>query len=210
MFAYTFVVNDVSDKEIDISAGKIRPIQSYSQKKQMLILIALSIGALVIPVYLGTYVVKIISIITFMLLTFYSLKPLRFKEKGIIGLIVAAGAQRSCLFLIYAGLVSANLTSILFFVIWLFIIGFQDELGHQLIDLKNDEISSVQTWVRKMGVKTGKRVSFMFLFLTIVFPVFAFLFFEFFAAIVIFAVLLIFRINALADLYRKTIFSSAE
>jgi 4-hydroxybenzoate polyprenyltransferase len=210
VFAYTFVVNDISDRDIDLSAGKIRPIQEYSKRKQTIIIVTLAAAALSIPLSLGDSIVKITSIITFLLLTFYSFKPLRFKERGIIGLIVAAGAQRSALFLVYGQLLLANASHVLFFMIWLFIIGFQDELGHQLTDMENDEKASVKTWVSQVGQKKGKRVSRIFLLLTFGFPFLSFLFFDVISALAVSVVLIIFRLAVIANLYSIGIFSNAK
>jgi 4-hydroxybenzoate polyprenyltransferase len=193
MLAYTFIVNDVADKEIDIKAGKIKPIQTYSKKKTALVLGVLAFGSLFIPLWYGSFLVKIVSIVTFLLLTFYSLKPLRFKERGLLGLLVADGAQRSALFLIFGLFISAQPLLIGFFMGWLFLIGFQDELTHQLMDTDADKKSGTRTWTQQVGYQYGKKVLTTFLVASMIFLLIPFLFMDFVIACVIAITLFVFR-----------------
>lgn len=207
LFAYTFVVNDVGDKEVDIKAGKIKPIQRYSKKKIALILSVLAGGSLFIPLYYGSFLVNVVSISTFLLLTFYSLKPFRFKERGIWGILVADGAQRSALFLIFGLFISAPPLLIAFFMGWLFIIGFQDELNHQLMDIDADEKSGACTWVQHVGHEYGEKVLIASLILSSIYLILPFLFLTLLLACIVSIALFIFRATTMQIIYEKIFFS---
>jgi len=196
LFAYSFVINDAADKDIDIKAGKFKPIQEYSNRKIILILSILAGGYFLIPLYYGDLLIIIISITTFLLLTFYSLKPLRFKERGLLGMIIMVGASRSALFLIFALFISARSLMTAFFMGWLFIIGFQDELAHQLEDIANDEKSGVNTYGRSLGYDHGKKILTRSLIVTLVYLCIPFLFLEFYTSFVVSATLALFRIGS--------------
>ena len=203
LLAYTFIINDVGDKEIDIKAGKLKPIQGYSKKKILLILGVFTVGSLFIPLGLGSFSVKVVSITTFLLLTFYSIKPLRFKERGIWGIVVADGAQRSALFLIFGIFISAQPFLIAFFMGWLFLIGFQDELNHQLVDIDDDKESGVHTWVQQVGYAAGRKLLVIFLVFSLAYLILPFLFLDPFLACIVSITLFVFRALTMQIIYEK-------
>lgn len=204
LLAYTFIVNDFGDKNIDITIGKNKPIHRYSKQRVALILSVFAGSSLCLPLIFGNLLVKATSIVALTLLTFYSVKPIRFKERGILGIIVADGAQRSLLFLIFALFISAKLLPTIFFFCWLFIIGFQDELGHQLRDIKNDEKAGVSTWARKIGYNLGEKILIASMVASLIYLCISFLFLEFYIACVISATLIIFRTRNYLYVYGTT------
>ncbi len=190
---YAFVVNDFSDRDIDIKAGKFKPIHKLSKQKIALVLCLLIGGFLIIPLYFGNLLIDIILLILLFFATFYSLKPIRFKERGILAIIVADIAQRSVPFLILGLWVSASPVLILFFVGWLFMIGFQDELGHQLADLRNDEKSDTHTWARRVGYEFGEKTLIAFLVLSVAYLFSSLLIVPFYDALGVSIILIVFR-----------------
>jgi 4-hydroxybenzoate polyprenyltransferase len=190
---YSFVINDVCDKDIDNKAGKIKPIHSFSRRKIALILCLLICGSIFLPLYFGDLLEKLAIILAVILLTFYSMKPIRFKERDILAIIVADAGMRDIPFLIFGLLISATPSIILFFLGWLFIIGFQDELGHQLSDFKNDEKSGARTWVQHVGREYGEKVLFSFVLGSFVYLLFSFLVLELYAALAVSAALILLR-----------------
>jgi 4-hydroxybenzoate polyprenyltransferase len=205
LLAYAFVLNDVCDKNIDIMAGKNKPIHRYSKKRVALILSVLAGSSLCLPLIFGNLLVKVASLVALALSTFYSVKPIRFKERGILGIIVADGTQRSLLFLIFALFISGMLLPTIFFFCWLFIIGFQDELGHQLRDRENDEKTRANTWAPKIGYNLGEKVLIASLAASLIYLCLSFLFFEFYTACAISAALIIFRIRNYLYIYGTTV-----
>jgi len=193
LLTYIFVVNDVGDKEIDVKAGKIKAIQKYSKKRTALIVLGLIAGFLFIPFYYGNLSVIAASIFTLFLATFYSIKPIRFKEHGAWGIIVADFSQRSALFFIFALLVSAPLSLTTFFMGWLFIIGFQDELNHQVMDISADKKSNAKTWIQHIGKQRGERFLLIALAFSFVYLLIPFLMFNVLLATLVSFTLFIFR-----------------
>ena len=208
LLAYGFIVNDVGDKEIDIKAGKIKPIQRYSKKKIILILSIIAGGFLFIPLCYGTLLVKVVSIVTFLLATFYSLKPFRFKERGLWGILVADSTQRPALFLIFGLFISAQPLMIAFFMGWLFIIGFQDELNHQLMDIDADEKSEACTWIQQVGPKYGEKVLIILLIISSIYLILPFFFLNLLLACIVSITLFIFRAITVQLIYYKILFFS--
>jgi 4-hydroxybenzoate polyprenyltransferase len=159
---YSFVVNDVGDKEADIKEGKYKPIHSFSNAKIILTLVLLAFFTLAIPIFSGNLLATVGFIIGIALANLYSLKPTRFKERGILAIIVANFGMRSIPFIFFWLFLSPSIFFVLFFTGWLFMIGFQDELGHQLADFKNDEKTGTRTWVRHVGGDFGQKLLSVF------------------------------------------------
>ena len=103
--AFGHLVNDFSDREADRVAGKRNVLATLSERKaRTLVLAAAAVGiALALPYWQQPGV--IVSLISaYALAAFYSLPPLRLKERGAAGLIAATAAQRTlpCLVVFYA------------------------------------------------------------------------------------------------------------
>jgi len=87
----------------------------------------------------------------------YSVPPIRLKERGILGVISAAAAQRLPNFLMLAVSVPFDTAAVLIVSAWLLVLGLAFIVDHQLIDLVNDERSGTRTWVRSVGRQRGLR-----------------------------------------------------
>jgi 4-hydroxybenzoate polyprenyltransferase len=210
LLTYGFVINDIGDKESDIAAGKLKDIQKYSKKKSSLIISLLTVGFLFIPIFFGGVLIMVLSVFIFFLATFYSLKPLRFKERGILGILVADISSRSALFLIFGLFISAQPLNILFFMGWLFVIGFQDELNHQLVDISADKKSGAKTWVQVVGQKRGEQFLIAALMLSFLYLIIPFLLFTFLFACIVTFVLFIFRVLTLQYIYYRFFFQKQK
>ena len=88
---------------------------------------------------------------------FYSIPPIRFKERGIWGLLVSATAQRSFICLFFFSLYDRySLDTWLFFLLFT-VIGIRWILVHQLIDIQNDMNNEVHTFTTGQGyIRTRK------------------------------------------------------
>ena len=130
--AFSYVINDFTDLEVDRAAGKQKVMLSLSKP-----LIIFSLAAMLVigcvPLYF--FVDNKIAYIFFTAFMYlcgaaYSVRWLfRFKERGFIGLLECSVAQK-CL------LIAAS-----------FISGFRYILIHQAIDLHNDKKTGVKTFV---------------------------------------------------------------
>jgi 4-hydroxybenzoate polyprenyltransferase len=156
LISYGYVINSYADREDDLKAGKHREITYVPNGHLFLIIGFLAVGSLGIPLFFNTKI-KILGVITFLLATFYSLKPIRFKERGLLGILVPALTQRSLLFLFFALLVSSSTLIDLYLFIWLALIGIIIIMAHQLMDFDNDKKTGTHTWAIAVGIKRAKK-----------------------------------------------------
>lgn len=157
LICYGYVINSYADRIQDRKVGKHLEISYFSENQLFIIFAFLAFGSLGIPLTFSDIKIKILGIITFILATFYSLKPIRFKERGFLGIIVPALTQRSLLFFFFAfiGYPTAILSYYLFG--WLGFIGIIIMMAHQIVDFENDKKGGVSTWALKLGKKNAKR-----------------------------------------------------
>lgn len=157
--SFSYVINDYSDREVDRAAGKHKVMEHLSDRTIRLSLMLLCLAgclpmlALILCQEPGNMVRTFVFLLYCVLLygagAAYSLKPFRFKEKGIPGLIWCSSVQR-CLPLLV--LLFAEEAGVLPFVTTLalsFCNGLRYILIHQVMDLANDKKSGVVTYVSR-------------------------------------------------------------
>ncbi len=160
LLSYGYVINSCGDLKQDIRAGKL--VKSYFFKHPLFFVMLgfLAGGTLGIPMTFAIEV-KVLGTLNFLLATFYSLNPLRFKERGMWGIIVASISQRPIPFLLFAILIPPNpkLTIILFG--WLLLYSVLYMLAHQIHDYENDKNAGVSTWALKVGKQWARNLSIL-------------------------------------------------
>jgi 4-hydroxybenzoate polyprenyltransferase len=159
--SYGYAINTFADREVDARAGKTVKVEAvlYFSKMQLTVLFGFLIfGMLGIPFYFDDVRVRALGLVNLFLATFYSMGPIRFKERGFLGILVAGLTQRSFLFLFFALIVPAQvgLSALLF--VWLSVVGLLMEIGHQILDFKRDSRGGVQTWATSVGLRRAKNV----------------------------------------------------
>lgn len=178
ILCYGYAINSYADREQDSIVGKHPEASFFSTRQLRLILSFLAIFALGIPLYYGSFEIKVLGLTTFFLATFYSLRPIRFKERGFVGILVATLFQRPLLFMFFPLLIpSCDITLFWILLGWLFFLGFAVEIAHQLDDFDNDIKAGVITWATKVGkAKVKERLIFtiILIFFFICMPVFIF------------------------------------
>lgn len=145
-FGYGYAINDYSDRNIDRLVGKTNIMAELSESKCRWILIILILGC--IP--LGLCVGKITVIPVFILVYFwggaYSIKPFRFKERGVLGLLVSSLAQRSIPLLPLLCLSWGIFIHILFWGLAGYFVGMRYILIHQKLDIEHDKATDTHTF----------------------------------------------------------------
>jgi MoaA/NifB/PqqE/SkfB family radical SAM enzyme/4-hydroxybenzoate polyprenyltransferase len=146
--AFGYLINDLSDCEVDIKAGKIRAVHKLPKIWGWIIAIIISvIGILSLSEYYDRPFVSILVCACYVLAVVYSLPPLRLKERGWWGLISASAAQRSLPALIAAAVFDHINWDVGIFAILYLLIGLRWILIHQIEDFNNDLKTGVQTYV---------------------------------------------------------------
>lgn len=148
--AFGYAINDFSDREIDIQVGKPNLIATLPTLSAVIILVTLFlIGFLWLPVKdprsLG------LAALAYFFAASYSLPPLRFKERGLLGPLVASTTQRTLPALLFFETFDHwELDTLLLCVLFVFI-GLRWMIGHQLWDLENDLQAGVRSYTVSLG-----------------------------------------------------------
>jgi len=166
-----YTINDAADFPQDNKTSS----KSMPQQKHSLILSVAALTTSLILIYTITNkpLPLVITAVTILIGVEYSMPPIRFKERGIWGIIVGAATQRPAIFLIFAAIICVWnwLSTVL--AVWLFCGGMLGMLGHQILDYQNDLNNGVRTFVVRHGQRMALQlcmVCAMLLILTIMVP----------------------------------------
>lgn len=206
-----YLSNDLSDRKVDIAAGKenaTTQLNAYS----LALIGGLFLALALIPwMYLPLDRISVFLIFTELgLFVMYAFRPFRLKERGFLGVLADA---------LYAHVIPAVLASWTFHLIggksfalflpfialvfcWQLVSGIRNILDHQLKDFKNDLMSGMKTFVTQHGtVQTRYWLTYMLLPLEgvffLLFGLFIILKFPWYGAI-----LLVYILIALLRYYR--------
>lgn len=175
--SYGYVINSYADREQDAKVGKHPEALYFSDRQLQAMLIFFAIPSLAIPLYFSDFKIRILGIATFLLATFYSLKPVRLKERGGYGIVTAALTQRTLPFLLFVFLIPFyDLRVTCFLLGWLSLIGIAVIMAHQLADFENDAKAKVDTWALRLGKgKVERRIKAALLLMIICVLIFLFI-----------------------------------
>jgi 4-hydroxybenzoate polyprenyltransferase len=155
---YGYLINNFADLDIDSKQGKKNTLSNFSRSYQILIILAVLTCVLVSGFYFSNrnYFIVLWAIQLFTS-TFYSLPPIRFKERGLIGMVVPFMAQlvvpTLICFSIFGNIYSWDT---LIFVFYGFFKGGAYDIGHQYHDYFGD----IKTQTRTFAVKHGSNIIF--------------------------------------------------
>lgn len=154
-----YAVNDVADFRQDRLAGG-KPGASAPRREHSLAasIAALSLGAILIMTAAGGVLPRAVAAGSILLGVEYSLPPLRFKERGIWGVVIGALTQRPALFLVWAATLDAWDRIVVVLTLWLFFVGMIGMLGHQVVDRGRDKAGRVGTFVFRQGPRPALRL----------------------------------------------------
>ena len=154
---FSIQINDLSDREEDKAAGKRRWTGRLSYPFSLAVPMAFIALGLATAVFAGRSQAAILAYIVSTLLgLFYSSRPVRFKERGIWGLIVYALSAT----IIFVVVPWAWFDSSLFMLFILFAVVFSDKWVqihfHQVVDYQNDRECGTRTFVLQIGLKRAR------------------------------------------------------
>jgi len=156
--AFGYMLNDYADREVDRQAGKVNIIGEVPRPLAWFFLLFVFMSGMMtlLPFYSHSLVIWF-AILAYTTAAAYSLYPVRLKERGFLGLLVSAIAQRVLpalvLFAVYSHW-SINTTALLTLYA---MIGFRWILIHQILDESNDRRANVRTFVTKSGAHSAGR-----------------------------------------------------
>lgn len=167
--AISYIANDYSDIEVDKKAGKEKVISKLKTWQIWLSFVLIFIvGNLPLLAYCDNKIFAgILMVVTYILGLSYSTLGIRFKEKGIWGLIECSFAQKCAPLVVICVLIPFNKTQLIMLVGWM-IVSFLDGLRyiiiHQVVDLENDLKSGVVTYVMQKKKNYRKLLATLFIF----------------------------------------------
>ena len=126
------------------------------------------VGNVPLLAYCGNKILTVILVVvTYVLGLSYSTLGIRFKEKGILGLIECSFAQKCAPLVVIYAILPFNKIQLIMLVGWM-IVSFLDGLRyiiiHQVVDLENDLKSGVVTYVMQKKRNYRKLLSMLFIF----------------------------------------------
>lgn len=156
LFSYGYLINSYADRKKDLAVGR-NDYGNFSDsfvKKFLVVLLAINV---IIPFYCQDPLLILLMVSGLFFASFYSLKPIRCKEKGVAGLLLAS------IFEYYPLLVWLVFTPQLSWLVWylfgwLIIIGFVVGTAHQLSDYSNDKKTLSKTYIVRRGIPHARRL----------------------------------------------------
>ena len=189
-YSYSYSLNDVTDVVQDRQAGILKEAHKLTTVQNLVILVFLALPSLILPFFFSNLFVGLIGIGNLLFATAYSLHPIRLKEKGVWGLLPPALSQRVIPFMMFALLLSNNWGTILYFSVYLLLLGFCVIVDHQITDYTSDYTVTTYTFAVQIG-KNRIMLIKRFLRLSLLCHIFSiFLFFGFQKGLVCFLSLL--------------------
>ena len=147
-FSVGYIANDLSDIESDRLAGKRN---AFTNTKVWVGVVAFLVASLLnfaTIIFIkrdGAFL--LIAFIGYLLGIFYSFKPFRFKERGVLGLLTASLCQRNLQLWIIPFLFQVNWPIFILLNAVCFIYGIRYILIHQYMDYENDLKTGTKTFV---------------------------------------------------------------
>lgn len=181
-FGYLF--NDYNDIKQDRLMGKQNIFYSLSKVKIYLLVFVFSAFA-IFPWYFLPFTKVSLFLILFEFFLFYSyaFPPLRWKERGFLGVFSDAMYAHviPSLLAIYtfshfggSSTFEASPLLIICLSLWLFLFGIRNIFIHQIEDLENDKKAKTKTWIQEIGEEKIKKITF-FIMVPVEFILFIFL-----------------------------------
>ena len=147
-FSFGYAINDYSDREIDAIVGKTNIMGELGEGKCRVVLLLLILGCIPFGIVCRNMWIIPIFLFVYFWGAAYSIKPFRFKERGLFGLIECSLAQRTLPML---PLLAYSKDMVQYVLIWGGIgalVGLRYILIHQIIDLENDTKSGTETFAK--------------------------------------------------------------
>lgn len=158
-----YAINDTADFSKDRLSGRDDGGPIPLRKHSLIVaLTALPAGILLLLAATSELLPRMIAAVTLLIGVEYSLRPLRFKERGIWGVITGAATQRPALFAIFAAMLGVWNWLGTVLAVWLFCGGMLGMLGHQILDCHNDRTCGVRTFVALHGPRSALRLCMAF------------------------------------------------
>jgi 4-hydroxybenzoate polyprenyltransferase len=141
LMSFGFILNSYCDRKEDHALGRKIYLYRFSRTGTIVIISFLFLGSLASAVFLPHMVFALASLL---LAVAYSMKPVRLKVRGFVGLILLVICMLPLPFLAYAYPLHDRIGFIL--LVYLFAISLVQELAHQIGGRQGDSKFGLRTW----------------------------------------------------------------
>jgi cytochrome P450/4-hydroxybenzoate polyprenyltransferase len=143
--AFGHIVNDYADRDIDRAAGKKKLLAAWSERGAQIAAAIPFIGTIGLALICFDSPTTVVTMIAVLVAALYSLPPARLKERGALGWLAAALAQRTLPLAIICEALKVWDVVLVGFSVLSTLIGLRWIIAHQLQDRENDRGSGVRT-----------------------------------------------------------------
>jgi len=157
---YGYLINDLADVELDRIHGKANTFADVSSLKAAAVtgFFFLLSTVFAFPFWLNRWFL-ILWASWFLISSFYSLPPLRLKERGKLGLLLVVSAQRLLpVLLVFSAFNFSYGWEIAGISFYVFLRGLSSDINHQLIDYQNDLKTRTKTFAVTTGHETVQKI----------------------------------------------------
>ena len=164
---YGYLINDFADIDLDKRHGKDNTfLQDGNLKALGICLLFLFLSIVFGLQFVDNQTFVYLWIFWIAISTFYSLPPLRFKEKGKFGIILVIIAQRLLpILLVFSAFEFIYWQEIALLSIYVFFRGASSDINHQLQDYKNDLKTGTKTFAVSLGYEKVIKIFHFSLFI---------------------------------------------
>ena len=155
---FGYAINDYSDREIDKKIGKTNVMGELSNRKCLSILTLLTMGGVPFAVMIFSVPSLLLFVFVYFWGAAYSVRPFRFKEKGVAGLLVSSLAQRTIPLLPLLSISKGYWPIVCICGVSGFLVGLRYILIHQYEDIENDQLTGTNTYVKNHNRSISKMV----------------------------------------------------
>lgn len=162
---YVSLINDFTDLEEDLKAGKKNRLQNLSSNIRIGLISASVIGIIIFIYLFLSYPVGLgFMIASWIVYTLYSFPPVRLKSRGAWGVLADSfGAHVFPSLGIFALVSDYLIQSVDWYALaliglWSLIYGFRGILGHQYSDRSHDEMVGLKTFATHFSIKKIKEI----------------------------------------------------
>ncbi len=164
--SYVSLINDITDLEQDVAAGKKNRMLNIAPSKRWLLPGASVLAGIVFGYFYSFHLPSVILYtLSWIAFSLYSLPPVRLKKRGIWGVLADASGSQLFPSLLMVTFISfktgqpVNITWLILVGVWSFALGLRGILWHQYHDLKNDQQVGLRTLVTDLNSASGKWVT---------------------------------------------------
>ncbi len=157
---YGYLINDYADMELDRAHGKANTFSEDSKGRALVVTMLFLLLSVVSGWYFSDHMDFLaLWFIWIFIGSFYSLPPLRFKERGKPGLLLVVLAQRLLpILLVFTAFGFERTGEIILLAAYVFFRGLSSDVNHQVEDYENDLKTGTGTFAVSTGLGLAQKV----------------------------------------------------